>query len=202
MKTLKVITLQNRKIKLDLLPEIGGRISSFIYDSFHVLRPIPLIDPKSIHMFKGGSFSLVPFSNRIKNGKFNFNKLEYNLIQNDFPHAIHGHGYLSNWTISEQSNSSAVIIYRHKANKLAWPWSYEITQSIYLNDFSCILELKLINTSNSIMPFGFGIHPFFNSIWIVTLSFCSLNCFLTVVNFPVTNWLIRLSLKPFLIYMG
>ena len=37
MKILKVITLKNKKIKLDLLPEIGGRISSLIFDDFHVL---------------------------------------------------------------------------------------------------------------------------------------------------------------------
>ena len=48
MNTLKVITLQNNKIKLDLLPEIGGRISSLICDDFHVLRPIPLHDLKSV----------------------------------------------------------------------------------------------------------------------------------------------------------
>jgi aldose 1-epimerase len=77
MKILKVITLQNKKIKLDLLPEIGGRISSLIFDDFHVLRPIPLYDLKSIQLFKGGSFSLAPFSNRIKNAKFRFNGLEY-----------------------------------------------------------------------------------------------------------------------------
>lgn len=162
MNTLKVITLQNNKIKLDLLPEIGGRISSLICDDFHVLRPIPVHDLKSIHLFKGGSFPLVPFSNRIKNAKFNFNELEYNLNQNAFPHAIHGHGYLSEWSIVERSNASAKIIYRHQPDKLGWPWSYEITQSIHLNNFSCIIELKLTNSSNSIMPFGFGIHPFFN----------------------------------------
>ena len=38
MKILKVITLQNKKIKLDLLPEIGGRISSLIFDDFHVFH--------------------------------------------------------------------------------------------------------------------------------------------------------------------
>ena len=37
MKILKVITLQNKKIKLDLLPEIGGKISSLIYDDFHLI---------------------------------------------------------------------------------------------------------------------------------------------------------------------
>jgi aldose 1-epimerase len=113
-------------------------------------------------LFKGGSFPLVPFSNRIKNAKFNFNELEYNLNQNAFPHAIHGHGYLSEWSIVERSNASAKIIYRHQPDDLGWPWSYEITQSIHLNNFSCIIELKLTNSSNSIMPFGFGIHPFFN----------------------------------------
>ena len=104
MNTLKVITLQNNKIKLDLLPEIGGRISSLICDDFHVLRPIPLHDIKSLYLYKGGSFPLVPFSNRIKNAKFKFNELEYNLTQNAFPHAIHGHGYLSEWRILEQTN--------------------------------------------------------------------------------------------------
>ena len=162
MKILKVINLQNKNIKLDLLPEIGGRIRSLSYDDFYVLRPIPLQDLNSIKLFKGGSFPLVPFSNRIKNAKFNFNELEYNLNQNAFPHAIHGHGYLSEWSIVERSNASAKIIYRHQPDKLGWPWSYEITQSIHLINFSCIIELKLTNNSNSIMPFGFGIHPFFN----------------------------------------
>ena len=162
MKILKVISLQNKKIKLDVLPEIGGRISSLICDDFHVLRPIPLHDLKSIHLFKGGSFPLAPFSNRIKNAKFRFNGLEYNLNQNAFPHAIHGHGYLSEWSIIEQSNSSVILIYRHEADKFGWPWSYEITQSIYLTAFSCKIELKLLNNSKNIMPFGFGIHPFFN----------------------------------------
>jgi len=162
MKILKVINLQNKNIKLDLLPEIGGRIRSLSYDDFYVLRPIPLQDLNSIKLFKGGSFPLVPFSNRIKNAKFNFKGSEYNLNQNAFPHAIHGHGYLSEWSILEQSKSSAIIIYRHQAHKLGWPWSYEITQSIYLKNYSCIIELKLMNNSKSIMPFGFGIHPFFN----------------------------------------
>ena len=40
MKILKVITLQNKKIKLDLLPEIGGRISSLIFDDFHVFQKL------------------------------------------------------------------------------------------------------------------------------------------------------------------
>ena len=162
MKTLKVITLQNKKIKLNLLPEIGGRISSLIFDDFHVLRPIPLHDIKSLFLYKGGSFPLVPFSNRIKNAKFKFNESEFNLNQNAFPHAIHGHGYLSEWSILEQTNASAKIIYRHHGGKLGWPWSYEITQSIHLNNLSCLMQFKLMNKSKSIMPFGFGIHPFFN----------------------------------------
>ena len=162
MKTLKVITLQHKKIKLNLLPEIGGRISSLIFDDFHVLRPIPLHDIKSLFLYKGGSFPLVPFSNRIKNAKFKFNETEFNLNQNSFPHAIHGHGYLSEWSILEQTNASAKIIYRHHGGKLGWPWSYEITQSIHLNNLSCLMQFKLMNKSKSNMPFGFGIHPFFN----------------------------------------
>ena len=54
MKILKVISLRNKKITLDVLPKIGGKISSFICDDFHILRPIPIHDLKSIHLFKVG----------------------------------------------------------------------------------------------------------------------------------------------------
>ena len=161
-KNLQVITLKDKSIELNILPQIGGRISSFIFDDFHILRPLSLDSINSGNSLKGGCFPLVPFSNRIKNAKFNFNGLKLQLNQNDFPHAIHGHGYLKKWTVSEQTKSSLTIIYHHQENDFGWPWSYEITQSIYLKNSSCIIKLILKNTSNSNMPFGFGIHPFFN----------------------------------------
>ena len=148
MKYLNVIKLTNDKLTLKLLPEIGGRINELVFDKFDIFHPFQIEDTKPLQSYKGGSFCLVPFSNRIKNSKFNFNQLEFNLTKNDPPNAIHGHAYLGKWNILKKTDSSAIIVYKHLANKFGWPWSYEVFQTITLEDnnifFESLMRRKLI----------------------------------------------------------
>ena len=162
MSYLNVIKLTTDRLKLDLIPELGGRINKLVFNEFHILRPFQIQSIKPLQSYKGGNFCLVPFSNRIKNSKFNFNQLELKLAKNDPPNAIHGHAYLGKWNILEKTESSAVIVYKHLANKFGWPWSYETFQTITLDGNNIVFELDILNKSNNPMPFGFGIHPYFN----------------------------------------
>ena len=118
MSNLNVIKLTTDRLKLDLIPELGGRINKLVFNEFHILRPFEIQSIKPLQSYKGGNFCLVPFSNRIKNSKFNFNQLELKLAKNDPPNAIHGHAYLGKWNILKKTESSAVIAYKHFANKL------------------------------------------------------------------------------------
>ena len=77
-----VINLITDKLKLDLLPEFGGRINKLVFNEFDIFLPFQTQVIKPLQTYKGGSFSLVPFSNRIKNSTFNFNQLEYKLAMN------------------------------------------------------------------------------------------------------------------------
>ena len=135
-----VIKLKTDRLKLDLLPELGGRVNKLVFNEFDIFLPFQTQVIKPLQSYKGGSFSLVPFSNRIKNSRFNFNQLEYNLIKNDPPNAIHGHAYLEKWNVLKKTDSSAVIVYKHLANKFGWPWSYEVFQTITLEDNNIFFE--------------------------------------------------------------
>ena len=171
MSYLNVIKLTTDRLKLDLIPELGGRINKLVFNEFHILRPFQIRSIKPLQSYKGGNFCLVPFSNRIKNSKFNFNQLELKLAKNDPPNAIHGHAYLGKWNTLKKTESSAVIAYRHFANKFGWPWSYETFQTITLDRNNIFFELEILNNSNNPMPFGFGIHPYFNFCDKVKLKF-------------------------------
>jgi aldose 1-epimerase len=168
-----VIKLTTDRLKLDLLPELGGRINKLVFNEFDIFHPLQIQDIKPIQSYKGGCFSLVPFSNRIKNSRFNFNQFEYILTKNDPPNAIHGHAYLGKWNVLKKTDSSAVIVYKHLANNFGWPWSYEVVQTITLEDNNIIFLLEILNKSNNPMPIGFGIHPYFNYSDNVKLKFCA-----------------------------
>tara|TARA_B100000900_G_scaffold118082_1_gene99531 strand:+ start:843 stop:1733 length:891 start_codon:yes stop_codon:yes gene_type:complete len=168
-----VIKLTTDRLKLDLLPELGGRINKLVFNEFDIFLPLQIQDIKPIQTYKGGCFSLVPFSNRIKNSRFNFNQFEYILTKNDPPNAIHGHAYLGKWNVLKKTDSSAVIVYKHLANNFGWPWSYEVVQTITLEDNNIIFLLEILNKSNNPMPIGFGIHPYFNYSDNVKLKFCA-----------------------------
>ena len=168
-----VIKLATDRLKLDLLPELGGRINKLVFNEFDIFLPLQIQDIKPIQTYKGGCFSLVPFSNRIKNSRFNFNQFEYILTKNDPPNAIHGHAYLGKWNVLKKTDSSAVIVYKHLANNFGWPWSYEVVQTITLEDNNITFLLEILNKSNNPMPIGFGIHPYFNYSDNVKLKFCA-----------------------------
>lgn len=157
-----VIKLTTDRLKLDLLPELGGRINKLVFNEFDIFIPLQIQDIKPLQSYKGGCFSLVPFSNRIKNSRFNFNQFEYILAKNDPPNAIHGHAYLGKWNILKKTDKSAVIVYKHLANNFGWPWPYEVFQTVTLENNNIFLLLEILNKSNNPMPFGFGIHPYFN----------------------------------------
>ncbi len=162
MRALKLISIESSLLKLNILPQYGGRIINFTSGDFNVFRPIPFDKINLDEAYKGGSFALVPFSNRIKNAEFYFDDISYKIDENASPHSIHGHGNLASWNLVKNTNSSAVIKYEHKSNELGWPWSYQVKQSFSLIDFECKIELEVKNKSTSNMPFGFGMHPFFN----------------------------------------
>jgi len=109
----------------------------------------------------GGAFALVPFCSRIADGKFSFAGQAVTLPQNlpGEPHAIHGHGFQQEWRVDSAASNSADLSFTHKAG--AWPWSYRCDQRLHLEAEKLSITLQLHNLSDTPMPYGLGLHPYF-----------------------------------------
>lgn len=157
-----MIELHADDLSLELCPEIGGSVRSLSFRDINLLRrkPDDLNDPDPRDM---AAFPMVPFVGRIRHGAFNWHGQHIQLPANmpPEPHAIHGFGWQSNWTVEAVDDRSAVLWHINDGSD--WPWSYEASQTFVLDAQTLLLTLRLINTSSYAMPAGLGWHPYFPS---------------------------------------
>lgn len=153
-----MIELAAGPYRLALEPERGGSIARFEHEGAALLRPT--CGPS---MLDTACFPLVPFSNRIANGRFQHDGREIRLAPNfpgsDHPHPLHGFGWLAPWEIVDATEHHARLRHVHDAGE--WPWRYEAEQHFTLSDGGLDCRLSLVNQSNSPMPAGLGFHPYF-----------------------------------------
>ena len=151
--------------RLELLidPKVGGSIARFDYVTETGRTPVmrgaegPLRSP-----LDAGSFPLVPYCNRIRNGRFSFRGREVTIARNMQSDAspLHGDGWLSAWDVVSVSESRAELVYLHEAGE--WPWRYEARQFFELEEGGLSLRLSCRNLSDEPMPCGLGQHPYFH----------------------------------------
>ena len=148
-----------------LAPEVGATIVRYWSEGkagpLHWLRPGPLGGGTPRRPGEMGCYPLVPYSNRIRNGKFRFGGREIALPLNfgDHPHSIHGQGWQSSWSAVSHTESEAALEYRHAPD--AWPWEYRARMNFRLAPQRLSVTLSLENLSTSPMPAGLGFHPYY-----------------------------------------
>jgi aldose 1-epimerase len=168
------ILLQSGDLVAGIAPGSGGSVSRFSSEHEGIrtnwMRPASAAALAAGGPQGMGCFPLVPFSNRIRNGRFQFQDKSVQLPLNfgDHPHSIHGHGWENAWTIEQQTPNSLVLGYDHKAD--AWPWTYRAGQIFKLDDTSLTIDLSLSNESDADMPAGLGLHPYFPRSDSVTIT--------------------------------
>ncbi len=111
--------------------------------------------------FGMASFPLVPYSNRIGNGTFEWDGSIFRLTRNfpPEPHAIHGVGFERPWRCAERSADSALLTLVHQPDG-SWPWAFEARQRITLAERVLTLDLSAINLAPRPVPLAFGHHPY------------------------------------------
>jgi aldose 1-epimerase len=160
-----VVTLSSGPAGCAIVPRAGGAVAGYWWERegkrFDWLRPAP---PRAV---AGGEpeqmacFPLVPYGNRIREGRFLFCGREV-LEPPPAPearHAIHGHGWRRDWLVRECAEDRLVLEYQHEA--AAWPWAYRARQTFVLTPESLVLGLEVENLSEDLMPAGLGFHPCF-----------------------------------------
>lgn len=144
--------------RLVVAPDRGGAILRFDWRGQPVLRPA-----EGPSILDAACFPLVPFSNRIAQGRFAVDGREVRLRPNfpgsDQPHPLHGFGWLAPWQVVVRGECHLVMAQAHPAGE--WPWAYRAEQHLALDEGGLALRLAVTNQSADPMPLGLGFHPYF-----------------------------------------
>jgi aldose 1-epimerase len=165
------ITLRAGAAECEIWPAKGGSIARWTIDGQDMFRAADADAVNDALPLGMASFPLVPYSNRIGHGRFEWNGKPIQLEPNfpPEPHAIHGTGWKAKWETNSQNSDSVVLHNDHRADS-HWPWHFDAEQRIRLTEFSLTIDLLARNLSDQMAPLAFGHHPYFDSEG-ATLSF-------------------------------
>ena len=160
-----VIDLRAGHAHLGVAPGVGGSITHYRWvdgrRELNWLRPATDADLRAGAADRLACFPLVPFSNRVRAGRFDFGGRAIRLPLNPSrpPHALHGHGWQAAWTVAERGADRLAIEYDHAAG--AWPFPYHVRQDFALTRDELRITLSIANAGAEAMPVGLGLHPYF-----------------------------------------
>jgi len=153
-----VVRLAAGDLTVELVPAVGAVVRSFRAGGEPVFRegPWPITDAND-----GGCYPLVPFSNRVCDGRFSFGGRAVQLRPNLPPqkHPLHGQGWRSAWWSEDRHGREASLAFDYQADD--WPWPYRARQDVSLDEGGLTLRLSCRNTGVEPMPCGLGFHPYF-----------------------------------------
>lgn len=139
----------------------GGAIWRFTTASGEALFRAPPGGPARPAL-ASASFPLVPFGNRVRGNRFDYDGRSYDLAPNMSwdRHYLHGDGWTGEWQVRAASRSEAVLSYRHDGDGGS-PYAYEAEQRFRLAGESLEVTLEVTNRGAVALPFGLGWHPYF-----------------------------------------
>ncbi|ACT59541.1 aldose 1-epimerase [Hirschia baltica] len=156
---ISTVILKNEFLEFGLSPQFGGMVTFFKAHGRDVFRPLaPDVDQSPLN---SGSFPLIPFSNRIHHGAFEYEgkQIQLDINWDADEHAIHGNGWQSVWQIKSQTSSSCELVF--DSGTEWWPWPYHAKMSFSLEGRVLTMSLDVENAGGQTMPLGCGFHPYF-----------------------------------------
>lgn len=156
-----MIELNGYGWRVTATPEVGGALVGVRYKGGDVLRPTPPAATQSGDPLAMASFPLLPFSNRIRDGRFSFQSTEVSLPASAQhpPHALHGYGWSCPWYPEVTSATECIMVLEYPGDD--WPWRFRAEQRIRISETSLSLSLSVRNEAATAMPLGLGFHPYF-----------------------------------------
>lgn len=158
-----LLSLRAGRLAVDLAPQAGGSIARFAVDGAgDVLRPATEEALASGIGRDTACYPLVPFSNRIADGRLAFEDEEVHLPPNwpGVRHPMHGDGWARAWRVESADAWSAGLVYEHDGRE-GWPFRYRARQCYRLDADRLVVRLSVENLESRRVPAGLGLHPFF-----------------------------------------
>ncbi len=165
---LECITLTAGGQTLRILPEMGFNAYSWeAYGRELMMEPVDIKEKGC----KYGVPALFPTPNRVVDCVFEWDGKKYPQVRDGQPHFIHG--LVNNqtftvekvWTADDGAFARGSIEFvPGKEIYQSYPWRCKLTLTYQLAADGVHLSYKVENFEDKVMPFGFGIHPFFSKM--------------------------------------
>jgi len=164
-----LLQLSAGALRMELAPRVGGAIAALHEQRdgqrFDWLRPASAEALQRRDPFAMGSFPLLPWCNRIREGRAQSGGRVIS-IADGHPaapsgrHPLHGIGWMREWRVDDAGPSSARLSLVVEADA-QWPWRFEAEQVFGLDATGLHCEMRLTNRDDGPMPAGIGHHPYF-----------------------------------------
>jgi aldose 1-epimerase len=166
------IELAAGALRLQLAPQAGGSIARFDgtweaggrQGRVDWLRPASAEGLAQRDPLAMASFPLVPFCNRIRNGRASFEGREIRFPPNHparaSPHPLHGIGWQRAWNVTHAAPAQATLGFMEPPTE-AWPWRFAAEQQFDLDPQRLQVTMRVSNLDTAAMPVGIGHHPYF-----------------------------------------
>ncbi|MDF4003057.1 aldose 1-epimerase [Luteibacter sp. PPL552] len=162
-----MIALSNGRLRLQLVPEVGGGVARLDWWTDDGLVPLmrPRVEASGAPAHPGdpnhlACYPLVPWSNRIGGRGFTHAGCRVDLAPNrhDDPYPIHGTAWQRSWSVE---NHDAHMARMTLEDASPGGYAYHATLRYALSEDTLDVRLRVINTGSRALPFGIGLHPFF-----------------------------------------
>ena len=165
------LALKAGTLEVGLVPHIGGSVSALRWHGIDLMRRLSDEDREAGNVLGVAMFPMTPYANRIAGNAFDFGANRWRILPNNPPEKfnVHGSGWQHAWTVAEAGTANATLSLDIVAG--ADPYSYRATQAFAVADEGLSVTMTLTNTGPVAMPFGFGLHPWFDRDPDVTVQF-------------------------------
>ena len=156
-------------LEAELVPAIGGSVAGLRRHGVDLMRRLSNADRYAANVLGVAMFPMVPYANRIAGNAFDFGGRRWHVQPNNPPERfnVHGTGWHRPWTVVEAGPAQAAIT----LEVAGAPFVYRTMQTFLVSEDRLEVRLELTNLGSLAMPFGFGLHPWFDRDADVTLQF-------------------------------
>ncbi len=140
-----------------VVTEVGATLRVFTKGGRDVVRGFPADRPPS----GGAGQELIPWPNRIRDGRYVFDGVQQQLALSEPPrhNASHGLARHAVWRLIDLSESSVTQTLRIFPQS-GWPGVLEATLTYTVGDGGLIVDVAATNIGATPLPFGYGAHPY------------------------------------------
>jgi aldose 1-epimerase len=163
----ELITLEAQSERAVIVPEAGCQCLSYSAGALDIIAGPVSPDAWREHPHRGGIPLLFPWPGRVAGASFTFDGRHFRLPVNEPArgHSIHGFACERAFRVTRRGPYFVRAILDttdYSDLKSIWPWPF-VLEIDYQVGNGLRLKARVTNAGDSVMPFGFGAHPYFHA---------------------------------------